>query len=88
MLKKSSVFMMLPIIKASLVGIHQYAEGQTRHKRAVGNIAQLTNYTPAAGCIAAVVLSTNVPNELGLKPGASIFLFSERVIVFYLVCQK
>jgi hypothetical protein len=78
---KSLLFMMLVVITASLVGIsiiHQYAEGQTPSKRAVGDIVQLTTYAPVAGCIAVISLADNVPNELGVKPGETIFLFSER----------
>ena len=81
MLGKTSVSMMVFLVAASLIGIssiHQYIEGQKPYKRAVGDVAQLTSYTPVAGCIAAVVLPTNVPNALGLKPGTSILLFYER----------
>lgn len=81
MLKKPSVFMMLLITTASLVGIssiHDYAEGQTPTGRAVGNVLQVTTYAPVAGCMAVVALSSTEPNGIGLKPGASLFLFSER----------
>jgi hypothetical protein len=80
MLRNSSMSIMMILVAASLIGIstiHQNAEGQTPPKRAVGDIVQLTTYAPVAGCIAVVTLS-NVPNELGLKPGAVILLFSER----------
>jgi hypothetical protein len=81
MLKKSSVFMMLLITTASLVGIssiYDYAEGQTSPGRAVGDVLQVTTYAPVAGCIASVTLHASEPNGLGLKPGTLILLFSER----------
>ena len=82
MLGKTSVSMMvLFIVVASLIGIssiHQYVEGQKPYKRAVGNVLQFTSYTAVAGCVTPVVLASNVPNDLGLKPGTSILLFSER----------
>ena len=81
MLKKSSVFMMLLITTASLVGtssIHHYAEGQAPVGRAVGNVLQVTTYAPVAGCMAVVSLPATEPNGLGVKPGEHIYLFSER----------
>jgi hypothetical protein len=80
MLGKTSVFMMLLITTASLVGIsiHDYAEGQTPTGSAVGDVLQVTTYAPVAGCMASVALSPTEPNGLGLRPGSPIFLFSER----------
>jgi hypothetical protein len=81
MLKKSSVFMMLLITTASLVGIssiHYYAEGQTPVSRVVGNVLQVTTYAPVVGCMAVVSLPATEPNDRGVKPGEPIFLFSER----------
>jgi hypothetical protein len=85
MLGKTSVSMMvlLVIVAASLIGIssiHQYVEGQTPPPAGtvVGNVIQLTSYAPVAGCITSVILPTNEPNPLKVKPGTTILLFSER----------
>ena len=94
MLGKTSVSMMvlLVVVAASLIGIssiHQYVEGQRPPAgRAVGNIIQLTTYAPVAGCTAPVELSPNVPNGLGLKPGESILLFSEREYLCFTWCVE
>jgi hypothetical protein len=83
MLRKTSVYMMVLLVAASVIGIssiHQYVEGQTPPPAGtvVGNVIQLTSYTPVAGCITSVILPTNEPNPLKVKPGTAILLFSER----------
>jgi hypothetical protein len=95
MLGKTSVSMMVLLVAASLIGIssiQQYLEAQTptpqltQQQSAKGNVLQTSIYESSSGriCVAAVKLSSNEPNNLGLKPGTRIDLFapSENCVLF------
>jgi hypothetical protein len=92
MLKKSSVFMMVLLVAASLIGIssiYQYVEGQgpsgatpKPQQKAIyvtGMVSRVINYASSSvdkACIAVVQLPSDRPNNLKLKPGELIALLS------------
>jgi hypothetical protein len=91
MLKKSSVFMMVLLVSASLIGIssiYQYVEGQgpsgatpkpqQKAMYVTGIVNRVINYASSSekACIAVVQLPSDRPNNLKLKPGELIALLA------------
>ena len=92
MLGKTSVFMTMLLVAASLIGIssmHQYVEGQKLlgatpkpQQKAIyvtGMVSRVINYASSSvhkACIAVVQLPSYKPNNLKLKPGEIIALLA------------
>ena len=88
MLRKYSVFMIVLLVAASVIGtssVYQYVEGQGPPQQpaqkatyVTGTVSRVINYASSDGkaCIAVVKLPSDQPNNLRLEPGELIALLA------------